>query len=80
MTKASLLEILNSGKRQRFREQTGTVVRRSDGFYIRYYRDGDGDERTKVTERLCDLNTSEKKRGLLQCSHMSAINTPDTPR
>lgn len=74
MTKASLLELLSSDKQQRFREQSGTVVRRSDGFYIRYYKDGDGGVRTKVTERLCDLDTSEKKRGLLQRSHMSAVN------
>jgi integrase len=74
MTKASLLEMLKSDKRPRFREQTGSVVRRSDGFYIRYYKDGDGGERTKVTEWLCDLNTPEKKRALLQTSHMSAIN------
>jgi integrase len=73
MTEASLLELLNSDKRQRFREQSGTVVRRSDGFYIRFYRDG-SEGRTKVTEWLCDLNTSEKKRALLQTSHMSAIN------
>jgi integrase len=74
MTKASLLELLKSGRQQRYRDQTGTIVERSDGFYIRYYKDGDGGERTKVTERLCDLSTPEKKRTLLQRSHMSAVN------
>jgi len=55
--------------------QTGTVVERSDGFYIRYYKDGDGGERTKVTERLCDLTVLDpRKRKLLARSHMSAIN------
>lgn len=73
MTKASLLELLKSEKQQRFREQRGTIVERSDGFYIRFYRDGDG-VRTKVTEKLCDLNTSPTKRTLLARSHMSAVN------
>jgi hypothetical protein len=57
MTKASLLEFVRSDKRPRFREQNGIIVERSDGFYIRCYKDGDGSGRTKVTERLCDLTT-----------------------
>jgi integrase len=75
MIKAELLELLKAGRtKRRFREQTGTVVKRSDGFYIRYYKDGDG-VRTKVTERLCDLTVLDlKKRTLLARSHMSAIN------
>ena len=56
--------------------RTGSVVKRSDGFYIRYYRDSDGGERTKVTERLCDLAVLDpKKRALLQRSHMSTVNS-----
>jgi len=76
MTKASILELLKADRsNRRFREQTGTVVKRTDGFYIRYYKDSDGGVRTKVTERLCDLSvTDAKKRKLLQRSHMSAIN------
>jgi integrase len=75
MTKASILELLKANRsNRRFREQTGTVVKRTDGFYIRFYRDGENGERTKVTERLCDLNTAPKKVELLQRSHMSAIN------
>jgi hypothetical protein len=75
MTKASILELLEATRsKRRFREQTGSVVKRSDGFYIRFYRDGE-DGRTKVTERLCDLSvTDPKKRALLQRSHMSAVN------
>jgi len=75
MTKASLLALLKADRtRRRYREQTGSVVKRSDGFYIRYYKDGDG-ERTKVTERLCDLSVVDpQKRKLLAKSHMSAIN------
>lgn len=76
MTKTELVELLKGDRpRRRFREQTGTVVKRSDGFYIRYYKDRDGGERTKVTERLCDLTVVDpKKRKLLARSHMSAIN------
>jgi integrase len=59
--------------KQRFREQTGQVVKRTDGFYIRFYRDRDG-ERIKVTERLCDLGTAPAKVKLLCASHMSAVN------
>jgi integrase len=64
-----------SGPRRRFRKQTGSVVKRTDGFYIRYYKDGDGGARTKVTERLCDLTVLDpKKRDLLAASHLSTIN------
>jgi integrase len=75
MTKASLLALLKADRtRRRYREQTGSVVKRSDGFYIRYYRDSDGG-RTKVTERLCALSVVDpQKRKLLAKSHMSAIN------
>jgi len=53
MTEQTILELLRAKQkpRKRYREQTGTVVKRSDGFYIRYYKDSDG-VRTKVTERL----------------------------
>src|SRR6476660_6610095 len=76
MTKASILELLKASRsRRRFRQQTGSVVKRADGFYIRYYKDTDGGDRTKVTERLCDLSVVDpQKRKLLAKSHMSAIN------
>jgi hypothetical protein len=76
MAKTELLELLKVGRsKRRFREQTGSVVKRTDGFYIRYYKDGDERVRTKVTERLCDLSVVEpKKRKLLARSHMSTIN------
>src|SRR6516165_6598305 len=76
MAKASMLELLKASRsNRRFREQAGTVVKRIDGFYIRFYRDSADGVRTKVTERLCDLSvTDPKKRALLQRSHMSAIN------
>lgn len=73
MTKASILELLKADRKRRFREQTGTVVKRIDAFYIRYYKDRDG-VRTKVTERLCDLTTDAKKRDLLQRSFISGVN------
>lgn len=74
MTKASLLELLTADKKQRFREQRGTIVKRSDGFYIRFYKDGDGGVRVKATEWLCDLSTDATRRRLLARSHMSSIN------
>ena len=76
MTKTELLALLKAGRtKRRSREQTGSVVKRSDGFYIRYYRDSDGGVRTKVTERLCDLTVADpQKRKLLAKSHMSAVN------
>jgi integrase len=64
-----------SGPRRRFRKQSGTIVERSDGFYLRFYKDGDGGTRTKVTERLCDLTVLDaKKRELLAASHLSTVN------
>ncbi|HVR22532.1 MAG TPA: site-specific integrase [Candidatus Polarisedimenticolia bacterium] len=77
MTQTELLEVLHKklqNPKPRFRHQSGTVVKRTDGFYLRYYEDRDG-VRTKVTERLCDLGTSPAKVKLLSDSHMSAINS-----
>jgi integrase len=77
MTKTELLEVLHQklqSHKPRFRRQQGTVVRRSDGFYIRYYEDRDG-VRTKVTERLCDLGTGPAKVNLLRDSRLSAVNS-----
>lgn len=77
MTKTELLEVLHQklqSHKPRFRSQRGTVVERTDGFYIRFYRDGE-DGRTKVTEWLCDLGTTPTKVKLLRDSHMSAINS-----
>ncbi len=63
-----------SKPKQRFREQQGSIVKLSDAFYIRFMRDGEDGVRTKVTERLCDLDTSAAKLKLLAVSHMSAVN------
>jgi hypothetical protein len=69
----SCLELLKADRpKESFREQTGSVVKRADGFYIRFYRDGENGAPTKVTERLRDLSVVDpKKRALLQRSHMS---------
>ena len=75
MTTASTLDLLQADRSRRFREQRCTVVKRSDGFYIRYYTDVDGGERIKVTERLCDLITSATSLKLQQKSFMSGVNT-----
>jgi integrase len=75
MAEPTVLELLRAKQpRKRYREQTGTVVKRSDAYYIRYYRDGDGGDRTKVTERLCDLSTNERLIPSLQQSFIAAIN------
>jgi len=74
MTKTALFELLKADKQRRFREQKGTVVKRSDGFYIRYYKDGDGGSRTKVTERLCDLDANAATLRTRQRSFMTGIN------
>jgi integrase len=57
----------------RYRKQTGSIIERTDGFYIRFYKDIDG-VRTRVIERLCDLDTDSHTRELMAESHMSAIN------
>lgn len=74
MTANQLLELLKADRKRRFREQTATVVKRSDGFYIRYYADRDGGARTKVTERLCDLDTDAVTLRTRQRSFMTGIN------
>jgi integrase len=79
MTKTQIAELIRQNRKQRFRSQRGTVVERSDGFYIRFYRDGENKERTKVTEFLTkkteqyhSVNCVAMK--LLRNSHMSTIN------
>lgn len=75
MAEPTVLELLRSKQpRKRYREQTGTVVKRSDAYYIRYYKDADGGTRTKVTERLCDLSTNPRLIPSLQRSFISSIN------
>ena len=76
MTKTSILELLKTTRsKRRFREQTGSLVKRTDGFYIRFFRDGENGERTKVTDKLCNLSIIDpKKRKLLQRSHKSTIS------
>ena len=49
----TLLELLKANRR-RFRKQKGTIVERSNAFWLRFYRDGKDGARVKVTERLCD--------------------------
>lgn len=79
MTKADLQELIRTNRKPRFRRQHGTVVERTDGFYIRFYRDGGDGERAKVTEFLTkkteqyhSVNCVAMK--LLRDSHMSAVN------
>ena len=79
MTKADIEDLIRSNRKQRFRRQHGTVVERTDGFYIRFYRDGEDGQRTKVTEFLTkkteqyhSVNCVPIK--LLRDSYMSAVN------
>jgi integrase len=78
MTKTQIEELIRQNRKQRFRRQHGTVVERTDGFYIRFYRDEEAG-RTKVTEFLTkktaqyhSVNCVAVK--LLRDSYMSAIN------
>jgi integrase len=74
----TVLELLKANHR-RFRKQQGTIVERSNAFWVRFYRDGVDGARVKVTERLCDKtkefftvdSTSVK---LLRDAHMAQIN------
>jgi hypothetical protein len=62
-------------KKSLFRKQTASTIKRSNGFYIRFYKHIDG-VKTKVTERLCDLTiTDRQKRRLLADAHLLAINS-----
>ena len=49
----NILELLKANRR-RFRKQQGSIVERSNGFWVRFYRDGEDGTRVKVTEHLCD--------------------------
>jgi hypothetical protein len=49
----SVLELLKANRR-RFRKQQGSIVERSNAFWVRFYRDGEDGTRVKVTEKLCD--------------------------
>jgi hypothetical protein len=75
MAEPTVLELLRGAKqpRKRYRKQIGAVVNRTDGFYIRYYKDSDG-VRVKVTERLCDLSPDVRLIPSLQRWFISSIN------
>jgi len=65
----------NTTKTRRFREQTGTIVKRSDGFYLRFYRDDADGKRTRITEWLCGLDVKDPgERKMLARAHMSTVN------
>jgi hypothetical protein len=72
--KRSVMPMGKAQRKPRFREQQGTIVKLSDAYYLRFYRDGEAGQRLKVTEKLCGLDTSTAKVKLLAASHMSAVN------
>jgi integrase len=53
MSQPTFSELIKAGRR-RFRKQQGTIVERSNTFFLRFYRDGENGERIKVTEKLCE--------------------------
>jgi len=67
-------ELLRANQRRRFRTQSGTVVERHDGHYLRFYVDGQDGERQKVTEFLCKLQTPKLKIEISQRRRMAEIN------
>jgi integrase len=64
--------------KSRFRTQTGTLVRGSDGFYVRYCVDGIGAsgefKRKKIARWLCPLETDVVDRGRLMKKFMASEN------
>jgi integrase len=76
MTKSEILELLNARQsKRRYREQSGAIVQRSDGFYIRFYKDSDKGVRTRITEWLCDLTVVDaQERKKLARAHMTTVN------
>lgn len=80
MTKQSLLELIKADRQRRFRKQQGTIVERSNAFWVRFYRDGEEGARVKVTEHLCDKSKEFPSADcraveLLRDAHMVRVNT-----
>jgi integrase len=67
-------ELLRANRQRRFRTQVGTVIERHDGHYLRYYVDGQDDERRKITELLCPLGTKSTVVEIRRRKRMSEIN------
>jgi integrase len=62
-------------KHRRFRTQTGTVIERHDGHYLRYYSDSqDGSQRRKITELLAPLGTKATVVEINRRRRMAEIN------
>lgn len=59
---------------RRHRTQAGTVVKRGDGFYLRYYVDGDDGNRTKVSEKIAELGTGRAMLTKLRKARMLVVN------
>lgn len=72
----NLNALLKLDRERRHREQSGSIVKRSDGIYLRYYSDGADGNRRKITEKLCaDLDASRATIGKLRRDRMKVINT-----
>jgi integrase len=67
--------LLRANRKRRVREQKGTLVERRDGFYLRYYIDGQDGTRRKVSEWLCDLDTKKKLIEIKLKQRIFEINT-----
>ncbi|PYX30449.1 MAG: hypothetical protein DMG80_11975 [Acidobacteria bacterium] len=66
--------LLKRNRTRRHRTQSGTVVKRGDGYWLRYYSDGTNGNRNKVTEKLGDLELSRADVSKLRRIRMKAIN------
>jgi integrase len=66
--------LLRSNRQRRFRRQRGTVVERAGGWYLRFYTDGANGQRTKVSERLCGLDTKPSTREQLRRRRLAEVN------
>ncbi len=74
----NVTELLKANRR-RFRKQQGTIVERSNAFWVRFYRDGEDRARVKVTEHLCDKTKEFPSADcnavtVLRDVHMARIN------
>jgi integrase len=66
--------LLKTNRQRRHRRQTGTVVKRGDGFWLRFYTDNARGQRVKTSERLCGLDASASTVKQKRKLRMAAIN------
>ena len=70
----TLTELLKLNRDRRFRTQEGHVVRRRDGWFLRYYTDDPSGQRSKVTEKLCELDATKQQIRAAKTQRMKKVN------